>query len=231
MLAFYFSTFTGALLIGWIFSVCFHEFAHALVAYWGGDASDRTRGYLKFNPLDYIDPMMSIMLPAIILVMGGMPLPGGAVRIDEGMIRSRVWRSAVSAAGPASNVLLFIVLAIVLHPAVGIVGTDPLTYTTWQRFLGALAVLQMFAVFINLIPIPPLDGYGIIESFMQYEDRIKFRQPVYAYGGLFILFFVVFRLEPVMDWFWSTTTAITDWIGLDWNLLYGSYNIAFFGSV
>jgi Zn-dependent protease len=231
MFNFHFSTFTAAVLIGWIFSVCVHEFAHAAVAYLGGDKSDRTRGYLKFNPLDYIDPMMSIMLPSIILIMGGMPLPGGAVYIDDSMIRSRAWRSAVSAAGPASNIILFIVLAIAVHPAVGLVGTDPAGYAIWERFLGVLVVLQMFGIFINLIPIPPLDGFGIIRPFMRYEDQMRFREPVYAYGGMFILFFVVFRFEPIMDGFWSAATTITDAIGLDRNLLYGSYNLAFIGSV
>ena len=87
-----------ALLVGWILSVCFHEFCHALVAYWGGDRSVKEKGYLGMNPAAYIDPMMSLLLPAVILLMGGFPLPGAAVRIDRSALRSRVWASAVSAA-------------------------------------------------------------------------------------------------------------------------------------
>jgi Zn-dependent protease len=58
-------------LVGWIFSLCLHEFSHALVAYYGGDTSVRDKGYLTFNPLKYTHPLYSIVLPLLFLVMGG----------------------------------------------------------------------------------------------------------------------------------------------------------------
>ncbi len=96
-----------ALLIGWILSVVLHEFAHGIVAYWGGDYTIRERGGLTLNPLQYIDPVMSIALPALFLLMGGIPLPGGATYIRNDLLRSRLWQSAVSLAGPAMNLLIF----------------------------------------------------------------------------------------------------------------------------
>ena len=54
-------------LIGWIFSLSLHEFAHALVAYYGGDTSVRDKGYLTFNPLKYTHPLYSIALPLLFL--------------------------------------------------------------------------------------------------------------------------------------------------------------------
>jgi len=227
----HFSSFTLALLIGWIFSVCVHEFAHALAAFFGGDRSERTQGYLRFNPLDYLDPITSLLIPSVCLLMGGVPFPGGAVMIREDLLRSRRWRSAVSAAGPLSNILLFAMLALLLHPAVGIVESHEGQYTTWQRFLGALTVLQLFAVFINLLPLPPLDGFGILEPYMRYEDRIKFRQPPYGYAGFIAVFVLLSWVEPVSDRFWKILMGLTDHIGLDWDLLYNSYNLAFFGSM
>ena len=66
-------------LVGWVFSLCLHEFSHALVAYYGGDTTVREKGYLTFNPLKYTHPVYSIVLPLLFLVMGGIGLPGGAV--------------------------------------------------------------------------------------------------------------------------------------------------------
>ncbi len=61
----------GIVLFGWIFSLCLHEFSHALVAYYGGDYTVREKGYLTFNPLKYTHPLFSILLPMLFLVLGG----------------------------------------------------------------------------------------------------------------------------------------------------------------
>src|SRR5437879_3045146 len=170
---------TWAVIIGWIFSVVLHEFAHGLVAYWGGDYTIRERGGLTLNPLAYIDPLNSLILPTVFLLMGGIPLPGGVTYIHRDLIRSRGWNSAVSAAGPAMNFILFILLALPFHPALHLidthVGIDD--YHPWQILLAGLAQLQMIAVVINLIPIPPLDGFQILAAYMDDETRVKLTTP------------------------------------------------------
>ena len=98
---------------GWLITLCLHEFAHAAVALAGGDTSVRGRGYLTLNPLRYTNAAMTFVLPLIILAVGGVPLPGGAVLIEHGRLRSAVARAAVSAAGPLTNLLAGIVLALV----------------------------------------------------------------------------------------------------------------------
>src|SRR5512141_869491 len=102
---------------GWIFSLCLHEFSHALVAYFGGDTTVKEKGYLTFNPLKSTHPFLSIVLPLLILFMGGIGLPGGAVYIETWRIRNRWWLSAMSLAGPASNLLVAVLLGIVLRLA------------------------------------------------------------------------------------------------------------------
>src|SRR5689334_21045736 len=97
-----------AILVGWIISVVLHEFAHGLVAYLGGDYTIRERGGLTLNPLQYVNPTMSILLPALFLLMGGIPLPGGATYVRRDLLRSKEWQSAVSLAGPCMNFLLFV---------------------------------------------------------------------------------------------------------------------------
>jgi Zn-dependent protease len=142
-------------LVGWIFSLCLHEFAHAFVAYRGGDYTVRDKGYLTFNPLKYTNPMMSILLPLLFLALGGIGLPGGAVYIETWRLRSRNWQSAVSLAGPSMNILLALVLALVLQiPVIALGAAGPA--------LAFLAFLQVTAALINLVPLPPLDGYGIL---------------------------------------------------------------------
>jgi len=156
---------------GWIFSLCLHEFSHALVAYYGGDTTVREKGYLTFNPLKYTHPFLSIILPLLILLMGGIGLPGGAVYIETWRIRNRAWLSATALAGPMANLLVAIVLTILLRvlPAS--------TANIWPG-LSFLLVLQVWAIIFNLIPLPPLDGYNALAPFLHpaiqmQMDRIR----------------------------------------------------------
>ena len=90
---------------GWVITLCLHEFAHAAVAYAGGDTSVRARGYLTLNPLRYTDLAYSVIIPILLLAVGGIPLPGGAVLVEPGRLRRRWYASLVSAAGPATNMV------------------------------------------------------------------------------------------------------------------------------
>src|SRR5258706_3268539 len=181
-----------AVIIGWVMSVTLHEFAHGLVAYWGGDYTIRERGGLSLNPLQYVDPMMSLVLPVIFLIMGGIPLPGGATAVRRYLVRNRFWHSAVSAAGPAMNLILFALLAIPLLPSVGWI--DPMKqaadWTTVQKFVAAMCFLQLLSVILNLVPVPPLDGFGMIAPYMNTDTRIKLSTPPVSS----LLFFGYFML-------------------------------------
>lgn len=154
----------GIVLFGWIFSLCLHEFSHALVAYFGGDHTVREKGYLTFNPLIYTDPLLSIFLPLLFLFMGGIGLPGGAVYIERWRIRNRYWLSAMSLAGPMSNLLVAVILGILLRfarlPEAALPG------------VSFLLALQIWALLFNLIPLPPFDGYGVIEPFLPENIRM-----------------------------------------------------------
>jgi tetratricopeptide (TPR) repeat protein len=161
---------------GWIFSLCLHEFSHALVAYWGGDTSVKSKGYLTFNPLKYTDPGYSLVLPVLFLLMGGIGLPGGAVYINQHKLRNRWWQSAVSAAGPSANIILALLLAIPfwIFTDRNLLTDDRISAELfWSSSLAFLAYLQIFAAIFNLLPMPGLDGYGIIEPWLPTSLRTK----------------------------------------------------------
>lgn len=148
---------------GWAVSLCLHEFGHAFVAYRGGDYSVRSKGYLTLDIRRYTDPVLSFVLPVVFLLLGGIPLPGGAVWINHGAIRSRGTRSFVSLAGPATNLVLGValtaVVAFVPMPIGLAVG------------LSCLAYFQVIAFVLNILPIPGLDGFGIFEPHLPDSAR------------------------------------------------------------
>jgi Zn-dependent protease len=186
-----------AVLIGWIMAVTLHEFAHGLVAWWGGDYTIRERGGLTLNPLQYVDPFGSLILPAIFLLLGGIPLPGAATYIRRDLLRSHAWESAVSAAGPAMNLLLFGLLSIPLMPAAGWIdpAVDPADWTTAQRFVAAMCFLQLLSVFLNLIPVPPLDGFGIIAPYLPRDLHDRLTTPPLS-SLLFFGYFMLIWMAP-----------------------------------
>lgn len=147
-------------LAGWVISLCLHEFAHAFVAYRNGDESVVHRGYLTLDPLRYTHPLFSIVLPLIFVLLGGIGLPGGAVFIDQRALRTKRARSAVSAAGPLTNLLIAIVLAIAIA-----IGFRTGQYEFWAA-IGFLLFLQVTATVLNILPVPGLDGFGIIEPYL-----------------------------------------------------------------
>src|SRR5215204_5131844 len=195
--------------VGWIFSLCLHEFSHAIVAYYGGDTTVREKGYLTFNPLKYTHPVFSIVLPILFLLMGGIGLPGGAVYIERWLIRDRYWLSVMSLAGPAANLLFAIVLGILLR-------LSPVTHSGIWPGISFLLVLQISAVLFNLIPLPPFDGYNAIEPFLGSDIRMqidRFRD-IAIWLVLLAFWFVPF----IGSLFWGSVASLSIFLGVDWDI-------------
>jgi Zn-dependent protease len=197
-------------LLGWVFSLCLHEFSHAAVAYAGGDTTVREKGYLTFNPLKYTHPIYSIVVPLIFLALGGIGLPGGAVYIETWRLRSRWWKSAVSLAGPLSNLVLAIVLGVIL--AVSPVSREGL----WPG-LAFLAFLQVSALVLNLIPLPPFDGFGVVEPFL--PEGIQ--KAVAQVSGLipWAVFFLLWYVPEVYNAFWTAVVGLTHLLNVPLDLV------------
>lgn len=192
-------------LAGWIFSLCLHEFSHALAAYYGGDTTVKEKGYLTFNPLKYTHPVYSLLLPLLFLVLGGIGLPGGAVYIETWRLRSRGWISAVSLAGPSANLLLAILLGLLLR-------FGPVTSSGVWPGLAFLAFLQISALVLNLIPLPPFDGFGAIEPYLPNGVRTAFAQ---TRGMIPILVFILLWNVPlVYENFWGLVAVLARTAGV-----------------
>ena len=178
--------------VAWLFSLCLHEFSHAIVAYQGGDVTVKDKGYLTLNPLKYTDPFLSVALPLIFLLIGGIGLPGGAVYIQRRLLRSRTWDCMVSLAGPTANVILAVLIAAPFYLGfVDPASTDPV----WQA-IAFLVVLQVFACVLNMLPIPGLDGFGAISAYM--DELLRAR--IYQYSNMFIiLLFVLIWNVPAFN--------------------------------
>jgi Zn-dependent protease len=195
---------------GWIFSLCLHEFSHALVAYLGGDYTVREKGYLTFNPLRYTHPLFSLVLPLLFLVMGGIGLPGGAVYIERERIRNRFMLSLVSLAGPLSNLLVAVVLGLILRffPSI------PAMYLPGLSFL---LVLQVSAVLFNSIPLPPFDGYNVLEPFLPEVIRTSVNSVRDI--AIWVILLLFWFVPAVSNSFWESVYAVSTVIGVDWGMV------------
>lgn len=195
--------------IGWIVSVCFHEFGHAIVAYIGGDTTVKDKGYLTFNIFKYTDPGMTLFFPVLILMLGGIALPGAAVYIEHWRLRSRLWQSAVAAAGPLATAISGVLLALpfLLHFFPPAVPDD-----VWNG-LAFLIMLQAYALILNSLPIPPFDGYGVIEPWLPESLSAKINE--LSRYSIWIVILVLWTVPPVNHALWSVTETLSRMVNVN----------------
>lgn len=183
----------------WILSVGIHEFGHAFAAHKAGDTTIVEKGYLTLDPLKYSDLVTTIIFPLIALALGGIGFPGGAVYLREDLMRSRGWRSLASLAGPLGTLLVLIVLGVSLP----FVTSEPL-----HNALAMLAFLQASALVLNLLPIPGLDGYGVIRPFL--PDGVREKMVKIERVGFLLLFALIFWVPGASRFIFGAALAITD---------------------
>ncbi len=155
--------------IPFLFSLCFHEFAHGFVAKLRGDNTAEIMGRLTMNPLAHVDWIGTVALP-IVAIIYGLPLFGWAKPVPvnprnlKDVKNDMFW---VALAGPASNILLFVVglVAFVLMVQVFEVPANSPMY----RLLDGFLFLNLILAFFNLLPMHPLDGGKIVQRFIPYN--------------------------------------------------------------
>lgn len=161
-----------ALIIALIFSVILHEMAHGYAANWLGDPTARLAGRLTANPIPHIDPLMSVIIPGI-LVATGSPLIFGAAKpvpYNPYNLRNQKWGEAiVAAAGPAMNILLAVIFALLIRYS-DVFGFGQ----TFMKLSFSIVILNIFLAFFNLLPIPPLDGSKILPRLLPLSLAMKY---------------------------------------------------------
>ncbi|WP_083884346.1 site-2 protease family protein [Nocardia higoensis] len=190
---------------GWIVTLCLHEFAHAYLAWRAGDREVELRGYLTLNPLKYAHPLLSIVLPVVFIALGGFGLPGGAVYVHSHNVSPREQRM-ISGAGPAVNAVCGVLILL----AVALFGSATSHSAFWYG-LAFLGFLQVTATVLNLLPIPGLDGYGVLEPSLSYQTRRSLDQikPL----GMLLLFALI--LTPAVNGpFFDAIYAICELFGV-----------------
>ncbi|TGB05979.1 site-2 protease family protein [Streptomyces sp. MZ04] len=198
----------------WIVSLCLHEYAHARAALHSGDITVGAKGYLTLNPLAYTHALLSIVLPVLFVIMGGIGLPGGAVFIERGRIRGKWKHSLISAAGPLTNVAFAVVCTAPFW-------LDALSGVpdTFRYALGFLALLQVTAAILNSLPIPGLDGYGVIEPWLSHKIRRQV-EPFAPFG--LIAVFGILWIPEVNEAFFDAIDAILRGLGVsEWDTYWG----------
>ncbi len=200
-------------IVGWVISLCLHEFAHAVVALAGGDTSVKGRGYLTLNPLLYTSPVYSLVIPLILLAVGGIPLPGGAVLIENHRLRTKWWSSLVSAAGPLTNFILGVICTAVSASLIVDGEFGGLTAS-----LAFLALLQFVTAILNVLPVPGFDGFGIIEPYLPGQWRPLIAQ-IRPWAPL-VLFALLWSSARVSHWVFGPAQHLFEAFGGSWQAAY-----------
>jgi len=162
-----------------------HEVSHGFAANKLGDPTAKDEGRLTLNPLPHIDPFMSVILPLMLIFTGSPFVIGGAKPVPVNPMYFRDHKKGMmitSLAGPASNILLAVIFAVILKmtSVIPVLGSQGLV-----MFLSYGILLNVMLAAFNLIPIPPLDGSKVLMGVM--PDRMMYSYMKLEPYGMFII--------------------------------------------
>lgn len=184
-----------------IFSVILHEVAHGYMANWLGDPTAKLQGRLTLNPVSHIDPVGSIVLPALLLITHAPILIGYAkpVPYNPYNLRGRYGEGLVAFAGPATNILLALIFGLLIRVSSAQLGPDLV------NAFAIIAYINMLLALFNLIPVPPLDGSKVLSTLLSmisprleagYDSfRLNFER-LGVFSGTLLILVIFYFLSP-----------------------------------
>lgn len=179
---------------GIIIGLSFHEFAHAWMSNKLGDPTPRMQGRLTINPLAHVD-----LVGFVCLLICGFGW-GKPVMIDPRYYKNRRRDELlVALAGVVMNLILAIIFSFPtkwLYSAYALAGSSTLLETCFYICLYIVQINLCLMIF-NLIPVPPLDGWGILTQIVDLEKYSWYRY-VYQYGGWFLLILILFNVTDIV---------------------------------
>ena len=165
-----------------MFSICFHEYAHAYIALKQGDSTAAEKGHLSLNPMIQMGTVSIVML----LIIG---ISWGAVPVNPSRMKHKYSHALVSFAGPAANLLLFLIFCLL---TVLFQNTNVNTYKD-MFYLGAK--LNMVLFLFNMLPVPILDGWTVFSyifpKLREVGDEVK--------NGMVFMVFVLFFMTDLFN--------------------------------
>jgi Zn-dependent protease len=186
-----------------VFSVIVHEVMHGYAALMFGDRTAERAGRLTLNPIPHIDPLGTIILPGLLLLLpiitGASPgfLIGWAKPVPVNPLNFSNLKKGeifVSLAGVLSNFGLAVIFAILYHVASAVFLANPLLTEAFQFGVQINLVLAVF----NLLPIPPLDGSKVLTALLPYEAAKNFERVSFQYGFFIIIMLLYFNIIGVI---------------------------------
>ena len=192
------------MLVVLIISVVLHEVAHGYAAFKLGDPTAKLQGRLTLNPIPHLDPMMSVILPGILFLTNSQFLFGAAKPVPYNpynLTDQKYGEAKVAAAGPAANVLIAVVFAILIR------FSDVLSLPgSFVSLAFGIIVLNIFLALFNLMPLPPLDGSKILPIFLPRNLQFKYNgimrmmeRNILMSFALVIIVVVIFLGEHLFD--------------------------------
>lgn len=193
-----------------LFSVIIHEIAHGYAALMQGDRTAEYEGRLTLNPLKHIDPVGTIILPALSLMLPGSFLFGWAkpVPFNPYNLRNQKWGEAiVAAAGPLSNIVLAVIFGLLLR---FVFAADGVVDTPVATLCFIITLVNVTLAVFNLVPIPPLDGSKIISAVLP-RAWMPIRRWIEQFGFVGVLLFLIFIwqfFEPLIPLLFRAITGL-----------------------
>ncbi len=192
-----------------IMSVVIHEVSHGFAAYVLGDPTAKLAGRLTLNPLPHLDPLGSVIIPIILIILPSPFLFGWAkpVPFNPYNLKGGRWGPAyVALAGPASNIVIALFFSIVIRMA----GPAGFASPALLQLSGIVVLLNLVLAMFNLIPVPPLDGSKLLFAALPYHLR-HIEYSLHRYQFLFIilaLFLAINLLFPLLVLVFSILTGL-----------------------